>query len=253
MLSAALCSATTQDGAFASTRWTVVLAAGDSQLSSAHALDALSELCRIYWRPLYLFLRRQGIGPEDAQDLTQGFFAELIRDHTYLRPDREKGRFRSFLLGALKHFVADARDREQAQKRGGGKIREPFDEAAISEAENQVAHNARWDAQRVYDREWAETLLRQSLDRLAQECAFAGKAALFEALKSHLSLGIEEAVPYDELSARVRRPAATLRKDVERLRGRYGDILREEVRGTVTDPAEVDEELRYLCRALTSE
>ncbi|MEO7167281.1 MAG: sigma-70 family RNA polymerase sigma factor [Spartobacteria bacterium] len=239
-----------QDGAFVSTRWTVVLAAGDSQLSSGQALDALAELCRTYWRPLYLFLRREGIGAEDAQDLTQGFFEKLIRDRSSLRANREKGRFRSFLLGALKHFLADARDREHAQKRGGGKIREPFDEAAIAEAENQVARNERWDAHRVYDREWAETLLRQSFDRLEEESAFAGKAALFHALKSHLSLGTEETVPYDELSARVRRPAATLRKDVERLRARYGDILREEVRGTVTDPAEVDEELRYLCQAL---
>ncbi len=229
-----------------------MLAAANSRLSSARALDALSELCRIYWRPLYLFLRREGIGAEDAQDLTQGFFAELIRDRTYFRADPEKGRFRSFLLGALKHFVADARDHEQAQKRGGGKIRELLNEATISEAESQVARNERWHADRVYDREWAETLLRQALARLAQECTFAGKAALFEALKSHLSPDGEEAVPYHELSARVRQPAATLRKDVERLRSRYGEILREEVGGTVTDPAEVDEELRYLCQALTT-
>jgi len=251
-MSPALRDAATQAEQFVSTRWTVVLAAGNSRLSSARALDALSELCQIYWRPLYLFLRREGIGAEDAQDLTQGFFAELIRDRSYLRADREKGRFRSFLLGALKHFVADARDHERAQKRGGGKIREPFDEATISEAENQVARNERWRADRVYDREWAETLLRQALARLAQECAFAGKATLFEALKSHLSPDGDQLVPYNELSARVERPAATLRKDAERLRARYGEILREEVCGTVTDPAEVDEELRYLCQALTS-
>ena len=118
-MSAALRDVATPAEQFVSTRWTVVLAAGDSRLSSDRVLDALSELCRIYWRPLYLFLRREGISAEDAQDLTQGFFAELIRDRSYLRADREKGRFRSFLLGALKHFVADARDRERAQKRGG--------------------------------------------------------------------------------------------------------------------------------------
>jgi RNA polymerase sigma-70 factor (ECF subfamily) len=249
---ATLSDVRTREGQFASTRWTVVLAAGASEVSSARAHDALSELCRIYWRPLYLFLRREGIGAEDAQDLTQGFFAHLIESRAYARADPHKGRFRSFLLGALKHFVADARDREQAQKRGGGKMREPFDGATIAEAENQVARNERWQADRVYDREWAETLLRQALARLAQECAFAGKATLFEALKSHLSPDGEEAVPYDKLSARLRRPAATLRKDAERLRARYGEILREEVCGTVTDPAEVDEELRYLCHALTS-
>ncbi len=249
---AAPCDTTTRDRRFASTRWTVVLAAGASAVSTAHALEALSELCRIYWRPLYLFLRSEGIGAEDAQDLTQGFFAKLIRDRTYFRADREKGRFRSFLLGALKHFVSDARDREQAQKRGGGKIREPFDQATISEAERQVARNERWDAHLVYDREWAETLLRQSFDRLAQERAFVGKAALFEALKPHLSPSLDEAVPYDELSARLQRPAPTLRKEVERLRARYGEILREEIAGTLNNPAEVDEELRYLCHALTS-
>src|SRR5262249_10970343 len=114
----------TPEGRFVSTRWTVVIAAGGSGFSSRHGLDCLSELWRIYWRPLYLSLRREGIGAEDAQDLTQGFFAELIRDRAYLRADREKGRFRSFLLGALKHFVGEMRDREHAQKRGGGKIRE---------------------------------------------------------------------------------------------------------------------------------
>src|SRR6266513_5544283 len=128
----------TQDGQFASTRWTVVLDAGASAVSSARALDALSELCRIYWRPLYLFLRREGIGPEDAQDLTQGFFAELIRDRAYRRADHEKGRFRSFLLGALKHFVADMHDRGRALKRGGGMILTSVVDQATAEAEEQI-------------------------------------------------------------------------------------------------------------------
>jgi DNA-directed RNA polymerase specialized sigma24 family protein len=208
-------------------------AGGGKFAASARALDALSELCQICWRSLYLFLRREGIGAEDAQDLTQGFFAKLIRDRTRFRVDREKGRFGSFLLGSLKHFVADERDREQAQKRGGGKIREPFDEATISEAESQVARNERWQADRVYDREWAETLLRQALARLAQECVFAGKAALFEALKSHLSPDGEEAVPYDELSVRAeaggdvaqrcRKAALPLRRDSARGGRRDGD------------------------------
>src|SRR5215467_6663204 len=111
---------TTRNSAFASTRWTVVRQAADSQTASRHALSALSELCQIYWRPVYIFLRRQGIPEHDAQDLTQGFFAELIDSRAYTRADPMKGRFRSFLLGTLKHFVANTRERDCAQKRGGG-------------------------------------------------------------------------------------------------------------------------------------
>jgi DNA-directed RNA polymerase specialized sigma24 family protein len=239
-----------KDAQFVSTRWTMVLAAGDSQLPSASARQALSELCRIYWRPLYLFLRREGTTAEDAQDLTQGFFAELIRDRSYRRADRAKGRFRSFLLGALKHFVADARASEQRQKRGGGKIRELFDEHAIAEVEAQAAKTASWSASALYDREWAAALVRQTFDRLTQECAIAGKHALFEALHTYVASSGEDAIPYEEISQRLRRAAVTLRSDVARLRGRYRAILREEVRGTVSDPAEVDDELRYLCQVM---
>jgi RNA polymerase sigma-70 factor (ECF subfamily) len=239
-----------QDGRFVSTRWTIVLAAGDSQLPSARAWEALSELCRIYWRPLYLFLRREGIGSEDAQDLTQGFFAELIRDRTYRRADREKGRFRSFLLGGLKHFLADARDGEQTQKRGGGKIRELFDESAIAEVEAQVRTAENWSASALFDREWAAALVRQTFDRLSQECDIAGKRALFDGLRPYLAGDGDEAIPYEELSLRLRRSAVTLRSDVARLRARYRTILREEVRGTVIEPGEVDDELRYLCQVI---
>jgi RNA polymerase sigma-70 factor (ECF subfamily) len=239
-----------QQSRFASTRWTVVIAAGESGFSSGHGLDALSELCQIYWRPLYLFLRREGIGTEDAQDLTQGFFAELIRDRAYLRADREKGRFRSFLLGALKHFVGEMRDREHAQKRGGGKIREPLDERAIAEVEAQVASAENWAADSLYDREWAAALLRQTLDRLRQECVIAGKTTLFDCFQSYLSAARDKVIPYDEISRRLSRNTGTLRNDLARLRLRYRVILREEVRGTVVEPAEVDEELRYLCRVI---
>jgi len=124
---------------FASTRWTLVLEAGDSAAASAQALSALSELCQIYWRPLYAFLRKQGYGSDDAQDLTQGFFAHLIESRTYAHADREKGRFRSFLLGTLKHFIADVRDRGRALKRGGGMIFEKLDDKAIAAAEGQIA------------------------------------------------------------------------------------------------------------------
>ena len=241
---------TTRTSLFAATRWTIVLGASDSAAASSQSMSALSELCLIYWRPLYLFLRREGYSPDDAQDLTQGFFAHLIETRAYARADREKGRFRSFLLGTLKHFVANTRDRGRTQKRGGGMIPEHLDEKAIAELEAQVGQAANWNADHVYEREWAISLLRQSLDRLAQECTLAGKGTLFDCLKPYLSATGEEAVPYEELALRLRRPAATLRSDVARLRGRYRAILREEVRGTVTKMSEVDEELRHLCRVL---
>jgi RNA polymerase sigma factor (sigma-70 family) len=233
---------------FASTRWMTVLKAGDSAATSAHALSALSELCQIYWRPLYVFLRKQGYGREDAQDLTQGFFAHLIENRGYAHADREKGRFRSFLLVALKHFIADARDREHALKRGGGMIPAKLDD----QAETQIARPAKWQADEVYDREWAVSLVRQALDRLAQECALAGKAELFGCLMPRLAATEEPAVPYEEMARRSHLPATTLRRELARLRARYRAILREEVRGTVREPAEVDEELRYLCQALAA-
>ena len=237
---------------FASTRWTMVLEAGNSMTTSAHALGALSELCQIYWRPLYAFLRKQGYRPEDAQDLTQGFFAHLIETRTYAHADREKGRFRSFLLGGLKHFIADARDRRRALKRGGGIIPENLDENAIAEAEAQIARSTKWQADEVYDREWAASLLREALNRLTQECALAGKAELVSNLTPYLSTPEESAIPYEEMARQLHRPIATLRSDVARLRARYRAILREEVRGTVAESAEVDEELRYLCRVLAA-
>src|SRR6266480_663606 len=159
----------TRDSLFASTRWTVVYQAADSKTSSEHALSALSELCQIYWRPVYLFLRRQGIGPHDAQDLTQSFFADLIEDRTYARADPIKGRFRSFLLGTLKHFLAHAREHDHAQKRGGGIVPVELDETAISEAEAYASACTHWSADGVFEREWAASLALQTLDRLAQE------------------------------------------------------------------------------------
>jgi RNA polymerase sigma-70 factor (ECF subfamily) len=226
--------------------------AADSQTASQHALNALSELCQIYWRPVYVFLRRQGIAQHDAQDLTQAFFADLIENRAYSRADPIKGRFRSFLLGTLKHFAAHARDRERAQKRGGGNIPVELDEAAISEAETYASGCNHWSADGVFEREWAASLARQALDRLEQEYELGGKGALFETLKFRLTTGESAAIPYEEVAKRLGRTAAHLRVDVTRLRARYRAILREEVSGTVVDPRDVDEELRYLRQAMVA-
>src|SRR5262245_16581500 len=168
----------------------MVLKAGDSGTTSAHSLSALSELCQVYWRPVYVSLRKKGYGRDDAQDLTQGFFAHFIATRGYAHADREKGRFRAFLLTALKNFVADARDREHALKRGGGVILDNLDE----NTEAQIARRASWQADEVYDREWAASLVRQALDRLAQECALAGKADLFSYLMPRLVAREEAAI-----------------------------------------------------------
>ncbi len=231
----------------------MVLEAGRSQTPPDQALSALSELCRVYWRPIFLFLRREGSTPDEAQDLTQGFFEHLIESRAYARADREKGRFRSFLLGSLKHFVAHARAYDRTQKRGGGMILGHLDTAAIAQADAHALATIGYTAERVYEREWAESLLRQALDRLAEECALAGKDELFEQLNSHLSVTSEAAVPYEVLSLRLGRPPATLRSDVARLRSRYRAILREEVRGTVAEASEVDAELRHLCEVLATD
>src|ERR1700757_2774490 len=165
---------TTRDSSFASTRWTVVRQAADSQTASQHALSALTELCQIYWRPVYVFLRRQGVAQHDAQDLTQGFFAELIETRAYAHADPVKGRFRSFLLGTLRHFVAHARDRDHAQKRGGGNTPVQLDQAAVSEAETYASRSNAFSADGIFDREWAASLARQAMERLAHEYQLAG-------------------------------------------------------------------------------
>jgi len=239
-------------GSFRSTRWTVVLAAAGKGATPSESHRALAELCRIYWQPVYLFLRRRGHSPADAQDLTQGFFADLIETRSYSRADRDKGRFRSFLLGALKHFTADERKREQAQKRGGDKFFEPLDELAFEKIESQVSSAPRSAPDISYERAWAVALLRQTNDRLAQECATSGKSKIFELLKTYVAIDREDAVPYEQMSARISRPIATLRSDLARLRARYRAILREEVAGTVATPAEIDDELRYLCRVMAA-
>jgi len=168
-------SSTTRDSSFASTRWTVVRQAADSQTGSQHALSALTELCQIYWRPVYVFLRRQGIPEHDAQDLTQGFFADLIESRAYSRADPAKGRFRSFLFGTLKHFISHARDHDRAQKRGGGNVPLQLDEASLSEAEMYASRSNSQSTDVVFEREWAASLARQALERLAQEYELGAK------------------------------------------------------------------------------
>jgi RNA polymerase sigma-70 factor (ECF subfamily) len=230
---------------FTSTSWTLILEAGGSE-STDRARGALTQLCTIYWRPLYLFLRRQGYSLHDAQDLTQGFFGDLIDTRFYMQADPDKGRFRSFLLGALKHFLANRKDHEQAQKRGRGVDVVPMSERAEQEVDEMIARSYRLNAEDSYEREWAVTLLRRVITLLERECRVAGKSELFHALKGYLGAEGTNVLSYGEISARLSRSVVSLRKDVSRFRHRYRSILREEVRQTVANEAEVDAELRHL-------
>ena len=236
---------------FSSTCWTVVLEAAESQ-ESGKARAALAELCNTYWQPLYLYLRRRGYDMHDAQDLTQSFFFDLIQSRSFARAERAKGKFRSFLLGALKHFLADARDYRGAEKRGGNVMSLPLSEAALVEAEESHSSANGCSAEQLYEKEWAAALLRRTIARLEQEYALAGKGALFDCLRSHVSPTMVMAAPYAEMAARLGRKAATLRMDVMRLRARYRAVLREEVTATVREPEQADDELRYLCEVVAA-
>lgn len=241
---------------FAPTQWSVVLAAGESQSAPEAARAALAQLCQTYWPPLYTFVRSRGYAVHDAQDLTQSFFAYLIEHKLYARVDRQKGKFRAFLLASLKNLLADAHDRAQTLKRGGGHEFLPLNEAQAEQAESLFqTHSGAEDSpneDRVYERTWAETLVAGALARLAAEYQGEAKEKLFEALSIFLTGGADPLPTYAELSARLGAPASSLRSDVTRLRARYREVLRAEVRRTVERESEVEGELRELLRVLTS-
>ena len=233
---------------FAVTHWSVVLAAGGSDSTQAH--DALERLCKTYWFPIYAFVRRQGHTPHDAQDLTQGFFTRLLERNYLADADRSKGRFRSFLLGALKHFLANEWDKAQAQKRGGGQTLIPIDVATAETASGfEPADNL--TADKVFERRWALTLLDQVLRRLRHEYVSDGKEEMFNQLKQTLTEA-SRSVPYAEIAVRLRTTEGAIKVAVHRLRQRYREMLRAEIASTVGDPAEVEDEIRNLFAALAN-
>ena len=225
---------------FATTHWSVVLAAG-SGLSS-QAADALEKLCRNYWYPLYAFVRRRGYSPEDAQDLTQGFLASLLSTRSLDSVHPAKGRFRSFLLASLNHFLANEWDKARTLKRGGG---EPAISLDAAETRFRAEPSEHLSPDRIFERQWAATLLAQVVVHLRADYEAAGKGRLFEALQIYLT-GEKGLPPYREAADCLGLSIEALKKAVERLRRRYGELLREEIAHTVTNPAEVDEEIRYL-------
>jgi RNA polymerase sigma factor (sigma-70 family) len=241
-----------QSDFFPSTHWSAVLASGRGEAEPEVVQAALAELCQTYWTPLYSFVRSRGYTVHDAQDLTQSFFAYLLEHKIYARVDRQKGKFRSFLLASLKNFLAHAADRARTLKRGGGQDFLPLHEDQAKEAESLFqAHSNTSSEDRLFDRSWAEALLAAGLERLSADYKGESKENLFNELRIFVAGGADRLPTYAELTDRLGIAESTLRSHVTRLRARYLEALRAEVRRTVHTETEVDEELRELIQVLT--
>jgi RNA polymerase sigma-70 factor (ECF subfamily) len=235
------------DDSFPHTHWTVVLRAGRSDTTRAQA--ALAELCQTYWYPLYAYARRRGCNPQDAEDATQGFFARLLRLNSLAYVEREKGRFRAFLLAAMKHYLADEYHHASAKKR---------DRALTISLDAQAAEERyRFEPvdtvtpEQLFERRWALTLLETVMQRLRTEYEDSGRAALFAALRFAIT-GDKNAVPYTTLAAELGMTGEAVRVAVHRLRRRYREVLREEIGHTVADESEIADELNSLRRILST-
>jgi len=235
-------------GLFATTHWSVVLAAG--QGDSPQAIEALERLCRTYWYPLYAYVRRRGYQPQDAQDLTQGFFAALLTGKYLVQANRERGRFRTFLLTAFGNFLHNEHDRATALKRGGGREIVSW-EAHTAEGRYAQEPAGGLSPEQIYEKRWAATLLERVLARLRDESIDAARRELFDQLKPHL-WGEDEATPYAQLATRFNLTVSAIKVTVHRLRRRYREVLREEIAQTVADAAEIDGEIQYLIRVMST-
>jgi len=247
---------TLRDGgaSFVPTHWSVVGACTDgSQMASGASRAALSQLCRDYWPPLYSFVRRRGHPPADAQDLVQGFFEYFLKSKAYQRAERTKGKFRTFMLASLKHYLANVWDRDHALKRGGDR------EFVLLDSEIEALEalyvcdpsSAILDEEQDYEQRWAQTLIACALARLSEEFSGPTRARLFRELKPFLCGGVE--LPSQlEIAARLEMPVDTLRSHLLRLRVRYAELLREEVARTIGTADDVDEELRHFRKIITA-
>jgi RNA polymerase sigma factor (sigma-70 family) len=240
-------SATAQRDWFTTTHWSVVLSARDQD--SPQAAAALEKLCRTYWYPLYAYVRRQGQDEPSAKDLTQEFFACLLQKKRLNQVQREKGRFRSFLLASMKHFLADEWDKAQAQKRGGGQTLLSLDDDT-AEDRYRIEPADNMTADKLFEQRWALTLLDQAKARLKEEYAQAGKAGFYERLRVFES-GDPGAPKYVAVAAELGLTESAVKSAAHRLRQRYGELVREEVAHTVDSPAEIDGELRHLIGVLS--
>jgi len=223
------------------------VAAGES--SGARVASALEELCRNYWQPVYAFIRRSGVNPEDSRDLTQGFFCDLLGGEALKRANPTRGRFRSYLLGALKHFLADEYDRSRALKRGGGIEFVPID-AVLAESRYGFEVSIE-SAPAAYDRAWAMAVLDRALGRLREEFNLSGRAALFDGLKGFL-LGDRGDLTFAKVAEELRITEGAAKMTVTRMRQRFRALVRQELAQTVGTSAELEEELRAFSNALRS-
>jgi RNA polymerase sigma-70 factor (ECF subfamily) len=233
---------------FATTHWTVVLAAGRS--STPQSDTALEQLCKTYWFPLYAYVRRRGNTKEDAEDLTQAFFARFLAKNYLAGLSAEHGRFRAFLLASLKHFLINDWKKSQRQKRGGGETLLSLD-WQTADTKFQVASTAEPSPDKAFDREWALALLARVIERLQKECEADGKGKLFEQLKIFLTTGKDESAQ-TKVAKSLGMEEATVRVAIHRLRKRYRQLLRDEISQTLSDSADVDEEMRALFAAFSS-
>jgi RNA polymerase sigma factor (sigma-70 family) len=239
---------------FMTTRWSIVLSCTDSDGDEEKAHAALAELCKIYWRPVFAFICRQGHSVPDAQDLTQDFFAMVLKGRLLQRADRNRGRFRSLVLKALQNFLHDAVDKRQARKRGGDVQFVSWDDW-MAEAPSHLSipeqESENWSPERIFDVRWAATVVERALRRLGDECEKRGRRRVFDVLNSCLAAERED-VSYAKFAKTLGLQEAAVKRLVHRLRERYRMLLREEVAQTVEGPNEIDDELRYLCAALSA-
>jgi RNA polymerase sigma-70 factor (ECF subfamily) len=231
-----------QNAQFTTTHWSVVLTA--RQTDSPAASAALEQLCQTYWYPIYAFMRRQGHPPHDAEDLTQGFFERLLERQYLADVDRSKGRFRAFLIAALKHFLSDCRDRERAARRGGGKTILHLD-ALTAEERYRLEPSNVTPPDRLFDRGWALTVVENAVARLRQEYAASGKGDLFESLRFQLP-GSARGDSYAAIASRLGTSESAIKSAASRLRDRFVHSVRAEVRQTVASVSDIDEEMHYL-------
>jgi RNA polymerase sigma-70 factor (ECF subfamily) len=232
-------------GAFVTTQWSVVLAA---QGSSPAAEEALEKLCRTYWRPIYSFVRREGRTIEDAQDVTQGFFARLLERRDFDAVRREKGRLRSYLLVSLKHFLSNERQRAMTLKRGEGRTLVSLDEVLTRERNDPEPADA-LTADRIYERRWALTVLERVFDQLGKEYEKAGNGGLFDRFKELMGDESRQ-VSQAQIASEMGMSENAVKQAYHRFRHRYRDLLREEIAQTVAVPSDVDDELRHLVSVL---